>query len=531
LSQVHGSARLLPSELRQLRDHLISSNDVRKFQLFVLLLTSIELFLRKKEFTQMHEDHCKQNMSIFVAPSTCDNLLFAIHGKRKKAGRRGAHQTSVIRNMYMWGDDTCQDLDLKRLLLAHLCSINWKGGCIFPSWDEIRDPPEDGVHVTTIKESEMHRELNALCTDLLQREDKLGTHTGRKSAHLWAFLRGACLAQCLDAAGHESLIVGRKHCSGAEAHMSVNHCHHNVENSLGPFKPPMCSGDENSVWSAFPGRQWQVSLPDLVTGFMEQVVGIDPLHHPACSPICLHQQVHAWRKPTDDPLRRWHSLLSEVNRDRSNEMRACVQQLQLRAVEARTRELQASHQEQSARDLSEIFVSLRRSGVANNVLASAFGPFLPQLPGLASPSNGLRAGSSATGRRRGTNPNSAGQPAPKKQRGGNRQLPSCAGMRKWSAEQKLQFMVDVCDPNTSSCRDADRQWLVKSNPIAHCFEQCCGSDVPRFLQLHNGGQDNFSIEAVCKSKLAACGHCHRSQIPCAFLLCCFPLQHVTFSCM
>ena len=82
-------------------------------------------------------------------------------------------------------------------------------------------------------------------------------------------------------------------------------------------------------------------------------------------------------------------------------------------------------------------------------------------------------------------------------------------MRKWSAERKLHFMVEVKDGNPPRYIDTDRQWLVKSNPIAHCFEQCCDSNVQRFLQMHSFGKDNFSVDAVYKSKLSACPNCSR----------------------
>lgn len=82
-------------------------------------------------------------------------------------------------------------------------------------------------------------------------------------------------------------------------------------------------------------------------------------------------------------------------------------------------------------------------------------------------------------------------------------------MRKWSAEKKLHFMVKVHDPNTADYVDADRQWLVKSNPMAHCFEACCASDVRKFLEVHGDGKDNFSFDAVYKSQLTACSACSR----------------------
>jgi hypothetical protein len=197
----------------------------------------------------------------------------------------------------------------------------------------------------------------------------------------------------------------------------------------------------------------------------------------------------------------------EFNRDRSNEMRACVQQLQHRAVDARSRALQASFRERSQHDLSQIYLDLRQSGVGTDTLYSAFQPFLLRLPGENSAGNSPAA--SRRPRRGTAAADTPRQPKSKKQRRGNKNLPSRDGMRKWTAERKLHFMVQVKDVNTARYIDADRQWLVKSNPIANCFERCCNSNVQQFLQLHTVGKSNFSVEAVYKSKLSSCPRCSR----------------------
>ena len=121
----------------------------------------------------------------------------------------------------MFGDDSCPDVDVKRHLLAFLYSINWKGGSLFPSRDEIDNPPVDGVYKTSIEEEELVSYLKFLFKEVLKREDKLTLHSGGKTGHLWARLRGASVEESVLAADHAAFQTAKKCMKDADALASV----------------------------------------------------------------------------------------------------------------------------------------------------------------------------------------------------------------------------------------------------------------------------------------------------------------------
>lgn len=53
------------------------------------------------------------------------------------------------RRLFLCQDDDCPDLCGVRNLLGHLHCIGWKGGCLFPSCEEIVNPPSDQLDLAT----------------------------------------------------------------------------------------------------------------------------------------------------------------------------------------------------------------------------------------------------------------------------------------------------------------------------------------------------------------------------------------------
>jgi len=208
---------------------------------------------------------------------------------------------SCWRYLYLWGDDKCPDLDLKRFLLAYLYIIGWKGGSLFPSKDELKNPPANGIFTTFMEEDDMYATLNDLYRSVLKRDDKLGSHTGRKSGYLLGVMRGAPAISLMVAADHDSYAVATRYVRDAEAIMEVNNCFNDPKQQVGDWKNPHCAGDETAARSAAPGARFQRPLPELVMGFIELHVGILPTDPRRHYPKYVMEKVLAWRKPGADP--------------------------------------------------------------------------------------------------------------------------------------------------------------------------------------------------------------------------------------
>ena len=195
--EVDGSKQLLPSEVRMLKRHLISSNQLHLMGYYVIMLLSIDLYMRSFEFSNLKEENFNTNRHIMVGKYLVRALNVTFKGKRchRKGGNTADRAESTsrfnhIRHRNLFGDDQCLDVDAKGWLLIYLYAIGWKGGTIFPSEKELADPPSDGIYLTKIVQSTHRSRMNHLFKTILHREDKLGNHTYRKSAYLFSYIRG-----------------------------------------------------------------------------------------------------------------------------------------------------------------------------------------------------------------------------------------------------------------------------------------------------------------------------------------------------
>jgi len=77
-----------------------------------------------------------------------------------------------------------------------------------------------------------------------------------------------------------------------------------------------------------------------------------------------------------------------------------------------------------------------------------------------------------------------------------------------TAQDKLEFICKVAAYNASEYVNADRVWLQRVQPIAKCFQVCCGNNVEMFLEKHGNGKRNFAQQiapamvgcTTCKKK-------------------------------
>ena len=127
---VLGACHLLPSEVRDIRDYAAAANDIWIMQIFTAFLMSIELFLRRCEYSSLTAENFNTEMFEMSDKDIIESLNISVKGKRKDTKeRRETNETYACwRKLWISGDDVAIDLDLRRHLLAFLYAINWKGG-------------------------------------------------------------------------------------------------------------------------------------------------------------------------------------------------------------------------------------------------------------------------------------------------------------------------------------------------------------------------------------------------------------------
>lgn len=86
---VQGARQLLPSQVRQIRDYCINSNDKCLVAIYTMLLLSIYLFLRKMEVEGLTDENFNIEMFVMTKEFLVDALNLKIHGKSKRTRDRG----------------------------------------------------------------------------------------------------------------------------------------------------------------------------------------------------------------------------------------------------------------------------------------------------------------------------------------------------------------------------------------------------------------------------------------------------------
>jgi hypothetical protein len=188
-------------------------------EIYVLLLLSIDLFLRRSEYSSLSDKNFNTNLFLLTDAFVIEALNISVKGKKtNRKERRYEHDTYACwRKLWVYGDDVCGDVDTKRHLLAFLYAINWRGGYIFPTKKELANPPVDGVYKTFVDELTLLSTLKSLFTTVIKRSDKLTSQSGRKTGYLWGTLRGASVEQNMQAADHVLFTTANKYLKDAEA--------------------------------------------------------------------------------------------------------------------------------------------------------------------------------------------------------------------------------------------------------------------------------------------------------------------------
>ena len=497
---VRGASHLLPGDVRQIRKFVEAANDVYWMGIYTMLLMSIELFLRKMEYSSLTAENFNTKMFVLSGEYNIDALNIKVKGKRKRRKARQTESgTACWRNLYIWGDDDYPDIDLKRHLLGYLYCLGWKGGSLFPTKKEIEKPPKDGIYKTFMTEDELYDALKYVFKTVLKREDKLTTHTGRKSGYLWNRIRGADSKSLMTAAAHDIYEVAVRYAKDCDSLMEVNHVFADPAQRLGTFKSCYCAGEETSVRITAPGVQYQRPIEELVVGFMEEKVGISPSDPQCRHPRVVMEKLCQFTKVTSS-MQTLQKHLEHISEDKTRDIMACVTTIRADAQTAGRLQAERAHRNRVQADFEKLvtrFTEHLRLRAENNdtcaILCTEFNKFIigmPEMSGLAEATNTTTT----------ITADHFVVPARDEKRRGTKTLPDRTGFPYWTAEKKLEYVLTNYDPDTGDYVNGDHQWLLRVAKIYKCFTGCCDRNVLAFLQKHGkkgrDGSTNFSVGQV-----------------------------------
>lgn len=196
-----GDTPLTAFELLKVRQRLLSTNDPQDFQLCVLILISVRLFLRSSEAsgdktivkkkpdgtettevvpTGIEMSAFMEDLAIIGCDGSVERLAIKIKGKTDQ-------QMEIL---FLYCDEVNPALCPILHLLAYVHYFKIKAGHLFPSLEELKEPPANGNYVTYIKYQDLQKRMQDLFKSVTGRDGPFGTHTIRKTAYLlamWGF--------------------------------------------------------------------------------------------------------------------------------------------------------------------------------------------------------------------------------------------------------------------------------------------------------------------------------------------------------
>lgn len=486
------ACQLLPSEIRLIGDHCIHSNDKFKFGFYSLLLVACDLALRRIEYSSLHEANFKTDASVLRQDFHVDAFCLAVKTKRKMTGNGRSRVTcptdnqASIRNLYLWGDDICGDIDAKRFLIAHLYSINWKGGYLYPTKKEIDKPPEDGIYKTYIKEDELTSILGKMVREVLDRHDKLTSHTCRKTFYLLSFMRGGHVIPIMIGANHADVKIAQKYFQDAEAIVRITNVLGDPNMAVGVFQSPHSEGRETGTVATHSIRRFQKPLKDIVLGFIEQVVGVEPSHPRRRHPIFLAEKIKKWKVASDDSFNLSQSL-TFICKDRKEEIMQAVRLIE-RQAEARGRKnergichakLSNQFNEWAATLAQHVNAKRSHHQIGNDQIGDDIIEVASQLTNGTAPAYAISL------------PPLSYTPmvSPEKKtkidvRKGSLSIPYLEMQQQKTQQDMLNFLLHNYSDNHGDHDQNSRQWLMRMRPLHDCLTKHCNGCSAQFLKRH-----------------------------------------------
>ena len=160
--------QLLPCYVRQLRDHLLSSNSIIDFQTFVIVMVSICLFLQFDDFVDIELSHFEQKLFVFDSCGNIKALCLKVLVNLLQDGH--IYFSGMMKSV--------QSSALCSILLYYVYCASIKGGFLHPSEEELKSPLDNGVFVTQLSYSIAMSRMNKIAKQVLGLVNyKVGMHT------------------------------------------------------------------------------------------------------------------------------------------------------------------------------------------------------------------------------------------------------------------------------------------------------------------------------------------------------------------
>jgi hypothetical protein len=280
------SAQLLPGEVRDIRIHLLSYNDLYHLMLWTIIIVGIKMFLRVEEVLELTIEQFVEEY-FQVSEDAVQGLCSKIKGKRDPGWL----------HFMIWNDIDCPEFSACNAILIWVRLSGIKSGQLFP-------PKEELDLVKTMGHTDSHLSyecflgvMKNLLIVVLKRDESnmgkqiIGTHLLRKTAFLFAkwgfsmhFTKNTDITKELPVMEVASILLSARHkssestatylddCGTLEAHVlrdPVNRERHRV----GKWEPIHMSALPSFASLLLESRKHQKPLPALAHWYIDKICG------------------------------------------------------------------------------------------------------------------------------------------------------------------------------------------------------------------------------------------------------------------
>ena len=302
--QETGSSQLLPSDLRLLRGRLLSTNSIVDLRDWVIDILATKQALRHDEFHNIHENDFLPEL-FEITDDRIDALAFQVYGK---CDNRWCQ-------LKLHSDHATTDLCPVRALLVYLHLIGWKGGYIFPSQEELSNPPCDFVYKTHIDYQCFLKDLKNVCKATLPTrtpELKIGCQVFRKTFYVIGVFGQAGECELKNSARHKSIqnsLIYRK-----SAMMDYNtHLNSPVpSNNVSKWKPILVDHTSgNTMLLVSMGGSKILPIADVPDFFVHTILRVPKESPAAKNKQYLIEKARSY-VPVDSPSQKLAALLTRL---------------------------------------------------------------------------------------------------------------------------------------------------------------------------------------------------------------------------
>ncbi len=228
--QPEGANFLSPKDIRVAQKYLCNTGEITDLQMYVMILLGIKCFLRHKEYAKICIHHMQKVEKLYVIDKngTIQALCLEVRGKSDKQRVQ----------LLIWKDDENPVFCPVRFLLLYIKVSGIKSGYLFPTEYELKHPPQNGHFVTYLDYNLFSHRLSDMCHGQLNRDDRVGCHTFRKTAYLFAIWGGGKTnATIMLSARHTTEGAASVYRKDAETLLQLLSIHQDPDQFVSSWKP------------------------------------------------------------------------------------------------------------------------------------------------------------------------------------------------------------------------------------------------------------------------------------------------------